>query len=99
MSLGKGLLLVGGTIAVASVMSSSPLVLVSKPLWWFGTTTVRVGAGAIAGIAAGAMAGASAGKIAGSTGTALIVQGLDDVSQQLYTRLSGDSGEAEADKP
>jgi len=98
MSLGKGLLLVGGTLAVASVMSAGPAMIVTSPLFWWGSTSYKLGAGAIAGISMGALAGASAGKIAGSTGTALVVQGLDDMSQGLYQRLSGDKGEATAEE-
>lgn len=94
MSLGKGLLLVGGTIAVASVLAANPAMIVTSPFFWWGAKTYKIGAGAIAGIAAGAMAGASAGKITGSTGTALIVSGLDEMSQNLYQRLSGDKGQS-----
>lgn len=94
MSLGKGILLVGGTLVAASALASGPALTVSAPFLWWGATTYKVGAGAVAGIGAAALAGASAGKITGSTGTALIVQGLDDVSRNLVDRLSGDKEEA-----
>ncbi len=90
MSLGKGILLVGGTLAVASVLTSSPVLSVAAPLFWWGTKTYKVGAGAIAGVGAAVLAGSSAGKITGTTGSALIVQGLDDVSKGLIDRLSGE---------
>ncbi|MGL1862456.1 MAG: hypothetical protein OCC46_08045 [Pseudodesulfovibrio sp.] len=98
MSLGKGLLLVGGTMALASVMGSAPLLLISKSFLGLGGTTVHVGARAITGLCMGAMAGVSAAKISSSAGTALIVSGLDDVSQGLYHRLSGNKDEATAEE-
>lgn len=89
MGLGKGLLIVGGTLACASVLASSPAMVVTSPLFWWGAKTYKLGAGAIAGIACGAACGAASGKIAGSTSSALIISGLDEVSQNLYQRMSG----------
>jgi len=89
MSLGKGILLVGGTLAVASVLTTSPVLSVAAPLFWWGTKTYKVGAGAIAGVGAAVLAGSSAGKLCGTTGTALALQGIDDISKGLIERLGG----------
>nr|WP_321258943.1 hypothetical protein [uncultured Pseudodesulfovibrio sp.] len=88
MSLGKGILLVGGTLIAAGALASSPLVTVASPFLWWGAKTIKVSSAAVAGIGAAAMAGASAGKITGSTGTALMVQSLDDISKGLAEKLS-----------
>lgn len=90
MSLGKGILLVGGTLAVASVLASSPVLSVAAPLFWWGTKTYKIGAGAVAGVGAAVLAGSSAGRITGTTGTALALQGIDDVSRSLINKLGNE---------
>lgn len=88
--LGKGLLLLGGTLAVGSMISTGPVLTVTAPLFWWGAKSYKVGSAAAAGVAMALSMGVASGKIAGATGTSLVIQGVDQMSQQLVDRLNRD---------
>jgi len=84
----KGLTLLGSIVfGGAALAASAPIVTVSAPLWGIMGATYSVNGLAAAGVAAAAATGAGIGKIAGETGGALVIQGLDSVSQNLLNKL------------
>lgn len=91
--LGKGLLLLGTTLAVGSMISAGPVLSVTAPIFWWGTRSYRLGSLAVCGVATALSMGLATGKIAGATGTSLAIQGMDQMSQQLVDRLNRDKEE------
>lgn len=93
MSIGKGLLLLGTTAAVGAMISSGPLLSVTAPILWWGTKSYRIGSLAACGIATALSLGNATGRVMGETGSAVTIQGISEMSQQLAERLKGDKEE------
>lgn len=93
MSLLKGAMVVGGAIVGgATACAALPVITVastpSLAAWLIGsTTTYTVNGAALAGATCAATAGAGVGRIAGQTGGALVIQGLDDMSQKVVDKM------------
>ncbi len=86
--LAKGLMLLGSVVAGGAALAVAPVLTVSAPFWGIMGTTYTVNGVAAAGPAAATAAGAGLGKIAGQTGGALVIQGLDQASENLMAKLS-----------
>jgi len=83
----KGMTIIGGVILGGAALAVAPVLTISAPLWGIMGATYTVNGIAVAGVAAAAATGAGLGKVAGSTGGALVIQGLDSVSQNLLNKL------------
>jgi len=82
----KGTLILGGAaLGIAAAHVAGPLVLVTSSIW--GGSTYVVNALAAAGLSCSLASGYALGKVAGQTGTALIIQGLDETSAQLVSKV------------
>jgi len=82
----KGTLILGGAaLGIAAAHVAGPLVLVTSAIG--GGTAYAVNALAAAGLSCSIASGYALGKVAGQTGTALIIQGLDEASSQLVRKV------------
>ncbi|MBF0396853.1 MAG: hypothetical protein HQK78_08785 [Desulfobacterales bacterium] len=98
----KGLLILGGALAGGILAcTANPVLAVVTATETVGgflgiggttaaTTTYTVSGIAAAGTGACAAIGAGVGKIAGQTGGTLVIQGLDEVSQNLINKLKSE---------
>lgn len=93
--LGKGLLLLGGTLAVGSMISTGPVLTVTAPLFWWGAKSYKVGSAAAAGVAMALSLGNATGRVMGETGSAVTIQGISEMSQQLVDRFNRDKEETQ----
>jgi len=83
----KGLILLGSVVAGGAVLAAAPVLTVSAPFWGIMGTTYTVNGVALAGAAAAAATGAGLGKVAGQTGGGIVIEGLNEVSENLMAKL------------
>ena len=88
MNLAKGLALICGIIAtIIALANGEPILFVSAPYWGFMSTTYSLNTPVVLGIAAAIGTGYGVGKLAGQTGGTLFVEGVDEGSRQLASKL------------
>lgn len=85
--IGKGLFMLATTAAIATAVSSGPVLSVTAPLFWWGTKTYKVGALAACGIATALSLGKATGHVMGETASVATIHGASELSHQLAERL------------